>query len=192
MTTKNILLFFSVILCFVLSLYLEDRYPILSEVLASSWLLLFYYDVYVSVRYRNIKLNTEIRVNNSNDTYTYFLCFFMGMLLLIIAVFTFLLSRDDMFTTVRILLASIALILEGLYFVPKALLKIDKGVLYLENQKVKATIPLSDICSYTLDQKTLTLTLTQEKSFVFTYLDLNKDAIERVTQFLNTNSLFKS
>lgn len=158
----------------------------LNDILPFIWIFFFLFDIYKSNKYIKNKPKNEIRIRSNNDSYYYVLPFIMGVILCFISLF-FIFQFENKVTSIAILISGIILIFKGLIFIPSVLIKFENGKLYLENGKVSQTFNIEEVEKVILNENNIEFTLSENKKYIFSHLELNLDEIEDTKFFLSEN-----
>ena len=189
MKNKPISLFVLIIPAIVLlimvfsSFFNLDKYiPGFSEIIPSLWILFIIIDIYKSSKYLKNKPKNEIRIRSNNDTFGSLFPFIGGAFILFYSIlFLFLdgLKSDAILLSIT----GIILIIKGLVFIPGALIKIDFGILNLQNGKISDSIKIETIEEIVLNDGNIEFILLDGEKYIFSHLEMNQKDIENVKSF---------
>jgi hypothetical protein len=160
--------------------------PGITEIFPFIWIFFLIFDIYKSNKYLKNKPKNEIRIRSKNDSYYYILPFIGGSIFCLISLIMFF-QYDGKTTAILTFLSGIILIFKGLIFIPSALIRKENGNLYLENGKVSETLKIEALAKITLNENNVEFKLNENKNYIFSHLELNRNEIETAKNFLKEN-----
>lgn len=150
------------------------------------WIGINIYEIYKVKKYLKNKPENEIRIRNKNDNYNSILPFIMGFLICFFAILFYFIKESEKNGVFSFFILGLTSIFGGLNMLPSALIKVENGILYFENGKVKMNIVIKNIKSFVINEAEIRIVKKDSTSqFVLQYLEMNESEIELVEKFLN-------
>ena len=157
--------------------------PIVAIISGGFWLLVWSFNIYDKIKYRNQKYQDEIRFPTQNDSYSKMTSLSLGSMLSIGMIIWITQMTEFTFIPIIGLIASLLILINGIIDVPKGQLKLENSK--LKSIGLKEEIELSEIESINIDSNQITIRKDKNSTINLDKLELNEKWTSKIAEFLN-------
>ena len=157
--------------------------PIVAIISSGFWFLVWSFNIYDKIKYRNKKYQNEIRFPTQNDSYSKMTSLSLGSMLTIGMIIWITLMTEFTFIPIIGLIASLLILINGIIDVPKGQLKLENSK--LKSIGIKEEIELSTIESINIDSNQITIRKEKSSTIKLDRLELNEKWTSKISEFLN-------